>query len=200
MLFSRRGCLAAAQAVSEIYVYILNWVTCLSKNASLHPSDSSANFGISSNCLIVRMQLLDIIGFGLSAIGTFGLAFSFRLLLPRNVIPHVSAALDEVVILLDRAEDINALPNASEYRATLAMYEDARSHLCPSESLTQHRLRNQVVRFRTESHRSPGILQQLKLVFLSGLPYKLYAISVQIEAIRLKVEVRLITFFNPPFN
>ena len=87
----------------------------------LEGPDSSANFGISSNCFIVRMQLLGIIGFGLSAIRTFGLAFSFRLLLPRNVIPHVSAALDEVVILLDRAEDINALPNASEYRATLAM-------------------------------------------------------------------------------
>jgi hypothetical protein len=145
------------------------------------------------------MQLLDIIGFGLSAIGTFGLVFSFRLLLPRNVIPHVSVALDEVVILLDRAEDINAFPNASEYRATLAMYEDARNYLCPSESLTQHSFRNQVVRFRTESHRSPGILQQLKLVFLSRFPYKLYAISAQIEAIRLKVEVRLI-FFCPPFN
>jgi hypothetical protein len=77
------------------------------------------------------MQLFDIASFCLSVIGTYGIVYSFRLLLPRNVIPHVSTALDEAMILLDRAEDINALPNTSEYRATLTMYEDVFTHLRP---------------------------------------------------------------------
>ena len=47
--------------------------------------------------------------------------------------------------------------------------------------------------FRTESHRARGVLQQLRLVFLSGVAYRLYAISAQIEEIRLRIEVCQIT-------
>jgi hypothetical protein len=63
-----------------------------------------------------------------------------------------------------------------------------------TESLTNHSVRNQVVLFRTESHRARGVLQQLRLVFFSGLTYRLYAISTQIEETRLRIEVRQITF------
>jgi len=119
------------------------------------------------------MPLLEIIGFCLSVIGTYGIVYSLRLLLPRNVIPHVSTALDETTILLDHAEDNNALPNTSEYRAILTL------------------IRNQVVLFRTESHRARGVLQQLRLVFLSGLAYRLYAISAQIEETRLRIELAI---------
>ena len=67
------------------------------------------------------MQFLDIVSFSLYVIGTYGIVYSLRLLLPRNVIPHVSTALDEAMIFLESAEDINAFPNTSEYRATLTM-------------------------------------------------------------------------------
>ena len=77
------------------------------------------------------MSLLDIVSFSLSVIGTYGIVYSLRLLLPRNVIPHVSTALNETMVLLESAEDINALPNTNEYRATLTMYEDVFTHLHP---------------------------------------------------------------------
>jgi hypothetical protein len=77
------------------------------------------------------MQLLNITSFCLSVIGTYSIVYSLRLLLPRNVILHVSTALDEAMILLDRAEDINALPNTNEYRTTLTMYEDVYSSASP---------------------------------------------------------------------
>jgi hypothetical protein len=77
------------------------------------------------------MQFLNIVSFCLSVIGTYGIVYSLRLLLPRNVIAHVSTALDESMILLDRAEDINALPNTNEYRAILTMYEYVFTHLRP---------------------------------------------------------------------
>jgi hypothetical protein len=80
------------------------------------------------------MQLLDIASFCLSVIGTYGIVYSLRLLLPRNVIPHVSAALDEATLLLESAEDVNALPNTSEYWATLTMYEDVLTHLRSQQS------------------------------------------------------------------
>ena len=83
------------------------------------------------------MQLLDIASFCLSVIGTYGIVYSLRLLLPRNVIPHVSAALDEATLLLESAEDANALPNTSEYRATLTMYEDVFTHLRPHRVIDQ---------------------------------------------------------------
>jgi len=79
--------------------------------------------------VFVRMQILDIASFCLSVIGTYGIVYSLRLLLPRNVVPHVSTALDEAMVLLESAEDTNALPNTSEYRTTLTMYEDVFAHL-----------------------------------------------------------------------
>jgi hypothetical protein len=63
----------------------------------------------------------------------------------------------------------------------------------PAQSLTNHSIQNQVVLFRRESNRARGVLQQLRLVFLYGLAYRLYAISAQIEEARLRIEVRQIT-------
>jgi hypothetical protein len=60
----------------------------------------------------------------LSALGLYGLAFYLRFLLPRNLIPQVSIAFNEVEVLLMRAEALNAIPNRREHhRKTLAMYE-----------------------------------------------------------------------------
>jgi hypothetical protein len=70
------------------------------------------------------MRSTDIISLCLSVLGLYGLAFYLRLLLPRNVIPQVSTALNEVEALLGRAEALNAIPSPREHhRRTLAMYE-----------------------------------------------------------------------------
>ena len=63
--------------------------------------------------------------------------------------------------------------------------------LCsPRRQFTDDRsLTNQLLRFRMESHRSPGFFSQLRLVLQSGLTCRLYVLSSQIEATRLKVEV-----------
>jgi len=74
------------------------------------------------------MRSFDIISFILSVFGTYGVVLSVRLLLPRNIIPRVSTALNEAHILLNRAEATDAVPTASEHRTNLAMCGDPCSH------------------------------------------------------------------------
>lgn len=53
---------------------------------------------------------------------------------------------------------------------------------------------------RTESQRSPGIFQQLLLAVRYRLTYKLYALSSQVEDVKIKVEVcrsALLTYSAP---
>jgi hypothetical protein len=45
-----------------------------------------------------------------------------------------------------------------------------------------------------EIHRAPGILQQLRLAAWYGLTCKLYTLSSRVEAIKMKIEVRLECF------
>ena len=141
------------------------------------------------------MRSIDILGFILSVLGPCGVVFFVRLLLLCNTIRRISAALNQVEVLLDRVEAIHAIPNPSEYRTDLAMCEDPCSY---RRQLTDYRsLANQLSRIRMESHRSAGFFSQLRLVFQSDLTCRLYVLSSQIEAIRLKVEVRgivLLTF------
>jgi hypothetical protein len=59
----------------------------------------------------------------LSLLGIYFLVHYVPLLLPRNLIPYVAAALAEALRLLDRAEAIGAIADTSEYRADLATYE-----------------------------------------------------------------------------
>jgi hypothetical protein len=47
------------------------------------------------------------------------------------------------------------------------------------------------------SHRSPGIFQQIRLGFWSGLTYRLYVLSSRIGVIKLEVEVRPETIHFP---
>jgi len=117
------------------------------------------------------MRLIDVLSFCLSVLGTYGLVYSLRWALPRNVLPRVSNALDEAETLLDHAEGINAIRNLAEYRTRLAIFG------------------HQFLQMRTESHRSPGFFQQLRLVFLCGLTYRLCTLSSRIEAIQLEVEL-----------
>ena len=61
------------------------------------------------------MGYLDLI---LSFLGFYGIVFSLRLLLPRNIVPLVLAALNEAMALLERDEAY--IPNLGDYRANLA--------------------------------------------------------------------------------
>jgi len=134
------------------------------------------------------MRLIDLLSLCLSVLGLYGLVFYLRFLLPRNVVPQLSTALNEVDALLVRAEAHNAIPNAREdYRAWLAMYEGlCNPHWC--RTTDRHSLRNQLLRARTESHRSPQFFQQFRLAFC--LTYKLYVLRSQIEETRRELEVR----------
>jgi hypothetical protein len=76
----------------------------------------------------MEMRSFDILGFILPVLGAYGIVFSVRFFLPCNTIRHVSAALNQVELLVNRVEAINRIPNASEYRTNLAMCEDPCGH------------------------------------------------------------------------
>ncbi|KAI0287473.1 hypothetical protein BC826DRAFT_1188984 [Russula brevipes] len=57
--------------------------------------------------------------------------------------------------------------------------------------LTDNSLGNQLLRARTESHRSPQFFQQLRLASLSGLTWRLYVLRSQIEDTRRELELAL---------
>ena len=54
----------------------------------------------------------------------------------------------------------------------------------------RHSYSNQFLRIRMESHRAPGILQQLRLAVQYGLTYKLYTLSSRVVAIKVEIKVR----------
>ncbi|KAI0000976.1 hypothetical protein BJV77DRAFT_1155463 [Russula vinacea] len=116
------------------------------------------------------MDFITILSLILSFLGVYGIFYSLRLLLPRNVVPIVSTSLDELKTLLEHAEAINIL-NVNEYRASLAI------------------LRNEFLQLRTESHHSPGIFQQLCRLFLFGLTWRLYDLKRRIDAVRRSIEL-----------
>jgi len=68
------------------------------------------------------MKYTDTLGLILSVLGAYSLVLYLRFLLPRNAIPVVSARLEEIEAILDRAEADDALPNANEFRIDVAMY------------------------------------------------------------------------------
>jgi len=119
------------------------------------------------------MRFIDIINLSLSILGVYGLIFSFRFLIPRHAIPCAATALSEARHLLDHAETVGAIPHGNECRAALAIFE------------------TQLLRMRTESHRSPTILQQILLALQSGLTCRLYALSSRIDAIKITVELAI---------
>jgi hypothetical protein len=57
-------------------------------------------------------------------------------------------------------------------------------------------LRNEFLQMRTDSHRSPGIFQQLYLLFPFGLTWRLYDLKWRIDAIRRSIEVGRITLLT----
>jgi len=123
---------------------------------------------------LAEMLILAIVGTCRSVVGTVGIITTCsRWVLPRNVIHQVSTELDEAERLLNRAGAINTIEDESEYRRKLTI------------------IRNEFLRMRMASHRAPGFLQQLRLLFGSALTYKLYILSSQIGAIKLQLELAL---------
>jgi hypothetical protein len=135
------------------------------------------------------MQFTDILSFCFSILGLYGLAYYLRFLIPRNLLPYVSTVLTEAEHLLDRAESTAIIPRQNDYRSALTLYE-AVVPLPTARHLTdQHSCANEFLRIRMESHRAPGILQQLWLAVWYGLTYRLYMLSSRVEAIKIKIEV-----------
>jgi hypothetical protein len=51
---------------------------------------------------------------------------------------------------------------------------------------------NELVMMRVESNYAPRTFQQLRLVLLRGLTYRLYLLHHRVEAIKSKLEVRAV--------
>jgi len=69
------------------------------------------------------MRFTDILSFCFSILGLYGLVHYLRFLIPRNLLPYVSAVLTEAEDLLDRAESMGVIPQSNDYRSTLTLYE-----------------------------------------------------------------------------
>jgi hypothetical protein len=67
------------------------------------------------------MRFLDVFSLILSFLGFYGIVFSLRLLLPRNIVPLVLTALNDAMAILER-DDAVYIPNLGDYRANLATY------------------------------------------------------------------------------
>ena len=69
------------------------------------------------------MRFTDILSFCFSILGLYGLVYYLRFLIPRNLLPYVSAVLTEAEHLLGRAESIGVIPQPNDYRLALTLYE-----------------------------------------------------------------------------
>ena len=70
------------------------------------------------------MDFLDVVNLCLSILGLYGLIISPRYLLPRYIVPSLSALLRETQQLLQSAEKCGAIPLGSQYRTQLDLYEN----------------------------------------------------------------------------
>jgi hypothetical protein len=75
------------------------------------------------NSYLSFMQFTDILSFLFSILGLYGLVYYLRFLIPRDVLPYVSAVLTEVEHLLDCAESIGVIPQPNGHRPALTLYE-----------------------------------------------------------------------------
>ena len=136
------------------------------------------------------MQFTDILSFCFSILGLYGLVSYLRFLIPRNVLPYVSAVLTEAEHLLDRAESTSIVPRSNDYRLALTLYDAVMPLPTDGHLTNRHSYSNQFLRIRMESHRAPGILQQLRLAVQYGLTCKLYTLLSRVLAIKVEIKVR----------
>jgi hypothetical protein len=135
------------------------------------------------------MQFTDLLSFLFSILGLYGLVYYLRFLIPRNVLPHVSAALTEMEHLLNRAESTGVIPRLNDHRSALMSYESIVPLPTDRHLTDQHSCVNEFLRIRMESHRAPGILRQLWLAVWYGLTFRLYTLSSRIVAIKVEIKV-----------
>lgn len=131
----------------------------------------------------------DVLNFLLSILGIYGLLYYLRLLVPRNLLPQVSAALTEAEQLLDRAETTSAIPQPNGYRSALTSYEIVVPLPIDRHLTDQHSCANEFLQIRRECHRAPGLLRQCWLANRFHLSFRLKRLLPRVEAIKRKIEV-----------
>jgi hypothetical protein len=90
---------------------------------------------------------------------------------------------------LETATVVSLIPRPNDHRSALTSYE-AVAPLRTDRRLTdQHSCASEFLQIRTESHRAPGILRQLRLAVWHGLTCRLYKLSSRVEAIKIRIEV-----------
>ena len=109
------------------------------------------------------MRFIDILSFCFSILGLYGLVYYLRFLIPRNLLPCVSAILTDAERLLDRAESTGVIPRSNDHRSALTSYEVVVPLPTDPHLTDQHSCANEFLKIRMESHRAPGISQQLRL-------------------------------------
>ncbi|KAF8501519.1 hypothetical protein F5888DRAFT_1801044 [Russula emetica] len=138
------------------------------------------------------MHFTDILSFCFSILGLYGLVYYLRFLIPRNLLPYVSAVLTEAEHLLDRAESTGVIPRPNEYRSALTLYKAVMPLPTDGHLTDRYSYSNQFLWIRMESHRSPGILQQLRLAIQYGLSCRLYMLSSRVVAIKVEIKAPLL--------
>lgn len=103
----------------------------------------------------------------------YGVVVYLHGLLPRQIIPHVSAKLDDAQETLARAIKAGAIPHISKYGEDLESFA------------------SELALMRIKSHGYPGLFQQIRLAVQHRLTYKLRSLSSQIGAVRLRVELAM---------
>jgi hypothetical protein len=136
------------------------------------------------------MRFTDILSFCFSILGLYGLLYYLRFLIPRNLLPYVSAVLTEAEHLLDRAESTGVIPRPNDYRPALTLYEAVVTLPTDRHLTDRHSYSNRFLRIRMESHRAPRILQQFRLAIQYGLTCKLCTLSSRVVAIKVEIKVR----------
>ena len=104
----------------------------------------------------------------------------------------MSQQLTEAGHLLGRTESTGVVPrqNASDYRSALTLYNGVVPLRTDGHITDRHSYSNEFLRIRTESHRAPRILQQIRLAVQYGLTCKLYIPSSQVVTIEVEIKVR----------
>ena len=115
------------------------------------------------------VRFTDTLSFSFSILGLYGLVYYLRFLIPRNLLPYVSAVLTDAEHLLDRVESTGVIPQPNDYRSALTLYEA-------------------VMPPPTVSHLN--ICSDFGLLFKYGRTCKLYTLSSRVVAIKVEIRVR----------
>lgn len=161
----------------------------------LRPSHQLHQLRVTLHCQFFaafrNMAIVELLGFCVSIFGMYAVVICLRFLLPCFITPTLSSILTNAEESLAHAVATGAIPETNELRVDLEMYAALLFMQPRAVVLTHlHSLASQFARMRLESHRSPGLFPQLWLAARYGLTCRLYSLASQIEAVRLKVEVR----------